>query len=60
MQMYEISIVTNEAGDLMLQQGDVCGEGSTIILSAEQVPIVCEWMMQAIGAKTETRDADRA
>lgn len=59
MRMYEVEIFTNEAGDLLVQQGELLGEHSTIILSAEQVPIVCQWMMQAIGGKIETREVKR-
>ena len=59
MKMHDIEVDTNDVGELVLTQEGVIGEDSVIILSADQVPIVCEWMMKAIGARTETREIQR-
>jgi hypothetical protein len=53
MEMMQIEIVVDQAGYLILSQEDG-DEGQVICLHPDQVPLVCEWMMKAIGAKTET------
>jgi hypothetical protein len=56
MKMHDIEVDTNEVGELVLTQEGVIGEDSVIVLSPDQVPVVCEWMMRAIGGRTETRE----
>lgn len=58
MEMMQIEVTTDEAGYLILSQQDG-NEGEIICLHPDQVPLVCEWMMQAIGAKTEVQAMTR-
>jgi hypothetical protein len=59
MKMRDVEVDMNEVGELVLSQEGVIGEDSVIITSPDQVPIVCEWMMRVIGARTEAREIQR-
>ena len=58
MKMCQIEVKVDDAGYLILFQEDD-EDGQIIALHPDQVPIVCEWMMKSIGAKTETREVKR-
>jgi hypothetical protein len=58
MKMCQVEVVIDEAGYLLLIQEN--GEdGEIIALHQDQVPVVCEWMMKAISAKTEAQEMTR-
>ena len=52
MKMCQLEVKVDDAGYLVLIQEDGA-EDQVIALYPDQVPIVCEWMMKAIGAKEE-------
>jgi hypothetical protein len=58
MKMLQLEVKVDDAGYLVLFQED--GDAGQIIsLHPDQVPLVCNWMMQVIGARTETRVIQR-
>lgn len=55
MKMYDVEVALN-GGDVWICQDDSAGEATVIHLHPDQVPIVCEWLMKAIGARTVTQE----
>jgi hypothetical protein len=58
MKMLQLEVKVDDAGYLILFQEDE-DVGQIVALHPDQVPLVCEWMMKAIGARTETRAIQR-
>lgn len=59
MKMYDVEVALAGGGDVNIMQDCGTGEMQIITLHPDQVPIVCEWLMGAIGAKKETRETVR-
>jgi hypothetical protein len=59
MQMHQIEVrLDEESGELVLIQ-DQMGETEVIALHPDQVPLVCDWMLKAIGANAEVQEVTR-
>lgn len=52
MKMYDVEVALN-AGDVWICQDQGLGDTTVIRLHPDQIPVVCGWLMQAIGAKVE-------
>lgn len=58
MKMYDVKIALAGDGDVLITQECGIDETSTVRIHPDQVPIVCRWLMLAIGANTETREVN--
>jgi hypothetical protein len=55
MKMYDVEVALN-GGDVWIAQDCGLGDTTVVKLHPDQVLVVCEWLMRAIGAKAETRE----
>lgn len=53
MKMYDISLEVKDDGDVFISQHVVGTSGHIIILGKDQVPVMIEWLNQAIKNQSE-------